>query len=273
MLSERQAAEMQEHRRRYEALKQAGTGAAPRALPPATEPGAVPLAEADVIGADLVPGGGYVALRLWRGERLRLVDRDGTSALTLHAWNAHDPSERLNPADTMKIQWSAALRKGRVLFSDMGRVILSLVEDTSGAHDALAGGSTAASTLAHYGPGPFPNARDNVVQGTLKLGLGRRDIGSGLSFFAPVTVAADGGLQWDGTKKRAGNFVDLRADIDLLVVVSNTPHPLDPSPTYAPGAADVIRVRGVPAEAEDLCRTASVEARRGFENTDRYLAR
>lgn len=273
-LTPQDRAEMDSHRRRYDALKAAGTGASPEALPAPTALGAAPIDPAATIATETIPGGWYTTSILKRGETLRLVDVEGTGAAALLAWNAADPSERLNHADTLKIQWTARLRKGRVIFSDMGRVLLSIVEDTSGAHDALVGGSNAASTLAQYGPGAFRNSRDNFIQGALKLGLSRSDIAPCISFFSPVSVADEtGAVAWNGSAKTAGAFVDLRAEMDLLVVVSAAPHPLDPAPAYAPGAVGLVRFRGSAADAAtDLCRTASAEAARGFENTTRYLA-
>ncbi|BDA84402.1 urea carboxylase [Aureimonas sp. SA4125] len=261
-----------EHRRRYDALKSAGTGVSPEALPGPTAPDAVPIDPATVVGRETIPGGWYAPLRLKRGETLRLVDVEGTAAASLLAWNAADPSERLNHADTMKIQWSARLRKGRVIFSDMGRVLLSITEDTSAAHDALAGGSTAASTLLRFGEGSFRNTRDNFIQGALKLGLSRRDIAPCVTFFAPVSVTADGALEWRNGGRQRGGFVDLRAEMDLLLVVSCAPHPLDPAPVYAPGPVEAIRFKGTEPGRDDLCRNASIEARRGFDNTLTYLA-
>ena len=187
------------------------------------------------------------------------------------AWTLHDPSERLNHADTMKIQWSAALRRGRVLFSDMGRAMLSITEDTSGMHDALVGGSTAASTLERHGPGPWRNTRDNLVLAALKLGLSHRDVASYVTFFAPVSVGADGRFVWHEEMRRSGDFVELRAEMPLRLVLSTAPHPLDPAPAYAPGAVEAIRWRGPVASADDPCRTASPEARRGFENSEAAL--
>lgn len=265
-------AAMEAHRRRYEALKAAGTGAASRALPEPTGLDAAPIDPATVISRETVPGGWYASLALKRGDRLRLVNVEGDSAVSLLAWNAAVTSERLNPADTMKIQWSARLRKGRVIFSDMGRVLLSITEDTSGAHDALAGGSTAASTFARYGPGTYRNTRDNFIQGALKLGLSRRDIAPCITFFAPVSVGVDGVFRWNGDVRRPSDFVDLRAEMDLLVLLSNAPHPLDPAPRSTPGPVEAIRFRGPAADASDLCRAASAEAARGFENTALYLA-
>lgn len=257
------------HRRRYEALKAAGTQAAAALAPSRIDE--APVDEERVTLRETVPGGWYSTMILRRGDRLRLVNIDGAGAVALLAWNLHDASERLNHADTLKIQWSAELRRGRVLFSDMGRVVLSIIEDSSGAHDALMGGSNAASTLARYGPGPFRNTRDNLILAALKLGLSRRDISPYITFFAPVSVAADGRFTWRDGVRRSGDFVELRAEMDLRVALSAAPHPLDPASSYTPGAIAVIRSRGEAPAGDDPCRTASPEAQLGFENTEAAL--
>lgn len=257
------------HRARYEALRAAGTQVA-AALPLTALDGA-PVDPVRVLHRETLPGGWCAAATLHRGDRLRFINIKGTGAAALIAWALHDPSERLNGADTVKIQWSAALRRGRVLFSDMGRAMLSITEDTSGAHDALMGGSTAASTLAQYGPGPWRNTRDNFLLTALKLGLSRRDVASCITFFAPVSAGADGRFAWRDGVRRPGDFVEVRAEMPLRLVLSAAPHPLDPASAYAPGAVEVIRWRGPVAPADDPCRTASPESRRGFENTEAAL--
>ncbi len=262
-------AEAAAHRRRYEALKAAGTQVAAALSPSSLD--AAPIDPASVMLRETVPGGWYTTMILHRGDRLRLVNTDGTGAAAMLAWNLHDASERLNHADTLKIQWSAELRRGRVLFSDMGRVMLSIVEDSSGAHDALMGGSNAASTAAQYGPGPFRNTRDNFIIAALKLGRSRQDISPCVTFFAPVSVGPDGRFVWRGDVRRSGDFVELRAEMDLRVALSTAPHPLDPAPSYAPGDIVAIRLRGTAPAMDDPCRIASPEARRGFENTEAAL--
>lgn len=252
------------YRRRYEALRDAGTQVADALTP--TPRDAPPLG--DVLHDQTIPGGWYAGLLLRRHERLRLVNTAGTGAAALLVWSLADQSERLNPCDTLKIQWSAELRRGRVLFSDMGRVMLSVVEDTGGGHDALMGGSTAASTLAQYGPGPFRNTRDNFILAAAKMGLARRDIATCVTCFAPVSVGDDGRFTWRGERRRAGDFIELRAEMDVRVALSAAPHPLDPATVYAPGAIQVIRARGPVTPPDDPCRRASVEAQRGFENTE-----
>ncbi|MEA2809703.1 MAG: uncharacterized protein QOJ17_3844, partial [Rhodospirillaceae bacterium] len=127
------------NRRRYEELRAAGQEATPKALPPATNLDGAPIAPQSVISREDVPPGWYDTVRLRRGEALRIVDTSGLSSVSAIGWCEHNPSERINCADTAKVQWSAALSKGRVILSDMGRVFLSLIEDTSGAHDLLVG--------------------------------------------------------------------------------------------------------------------------------------
>ncbi len=253
-----------ERRRRYEELK--ASGRAPTTLPGKS---ALPAASPDpaaVLHRETIPGGWYWSSALKAGEVLRLQTGDRPSCVSLFAWRAADPSERLNTVDTVKVQWTSSVTMGRVIFSDTGRVIFSVVEDSCACHDALVGGSTPASNARRFTGGPYRNTRDNFVLAAQKLGLGARDVGACISFFAPVRVDEDGRFHWHEERLTGGDYVDLRAEMDLLVALSNCPHPLDPSHTYAPAAIDVYRLRAKPATADDLCRTASDEARRGFEN-------
>jgi urea carboxylase-associated protein 2 len=253
------------NRRRYEALRAAGQGDVARALPPATALDAAPIAPADVIDREEVPPGWYTTVRMRRGEALRIVDTTGRSSVSLIGWCLRDTSERLNCADTAKIQWSAALSKGRVLFTDMGRIFLSLIEDTSGAHDLLVGGSTPQSTETR-------NTQDNFLAAAAKLGLGLRDLHPCVTFFAPVSLDEKGRFRWTEGAKKAGDFVDLRAESDLVLVLSNCAHPLDPAQPAATGPVTLVRHRVALAAPDDFCRTASPEVGRAFAFTDRLYA-
>ena len=133
------------------------------------------------------PPGWYATMRLRRSEALRIVDDTGRSSVSLIGWRDDDTSERINCADTVKVQWSAAVGKGRVILSDMGRVLLSLIEDTSGAHDLLVGGSTPASTFAAFGT-TTRNTQENFLAAASKIGLDVRDIPPCVTLFAPVTM-------------------------------------------------------------------------------------
>jgi urea carboxylase-associated protein 2 len=180
-------------------------------------------------------------------------------------------SERINCADTVKVQWSAAISKGRVILTDMGRVLLAVIEDTSGAHDLLVGGSTPDSTAAAFGA-PARNTHDNFLAAAAKIGLGLRDIPPSATFFAPVSVDPNGRFVWNGERKHPGNFVDLRAEMNLVLAVSNCAHPLDPARPPVTGPITIIRHRAPAPTPDDPCRTSSPEAARAFTYTDRLFA-
>lgn len=259
------------NRQRYEELRAAGQQSTPKGLAAPTRRDDAPIADNAVIQQMQVPGGWYMTVRLARGEALRILDDSGRSSVSLLAWRMEDTSERINCADTVKVQWSAALSKGRVILSDMGRVMLSVIEDTSGAHDLLVGGSTPASAVARFGT-PARNTRENFLAAAAKVGLGIPDIPPCITFFAPVSTDETGRFVWRKDRKRAGDFVDLRAEMNLIVVVSNCAHPLDPGGIAAPETVSLIRHRALPVTADDPCRTASPEAARAFAVTDQLFA-
>jgi urea carboxylase-associated protein 2 len=264
-LTDKQRNEIDANRARYELLRVAGQSNVPRALPSNT-PRDASLAEPAIIHRENVPGGWYWTTRLNRGDALRLINATGRSCVSVLAWNAHDPSERLNHADTIKVQWAANLQKGRVILSDMGRVLFSIIEDTSGRHDAVVGGSSAESNRTRYGAGHYRNTRENFIAAAAKHGLDRRDVHPCICFFAPVSVDPGGHFSWDQGVRLAGDFVDIRAEMDLLIALSNCPHPMDPSLPCEPGDIEAIRFRPPAVKNDDLCRTASAENIRAFEN-------
>lgn len=260
-------------RARYEAHQKAGLAFATKTLPEASPLPAEPIAAHSVVASETIAGGWYWSTKLSKGQALRVAQAHGPASVALVCWSARDASERLNLPDTVKVQWDTRVQKGRVLFSDMGRVMLSVTEDSSsGAHDLLVGGSNAAANAAKYPGAATRNTRDNLVLAAGKLGLARRDIPMALTLFAPVRVSDDDGhFAWQPGVLNGGDYVDLRAEMDLLVALSNCPHPLDPSPTYAPNPVEITRYRATVA-ADDLCGAATAEAVRGFENNARAEA-
>ena len=116
-------AQIAENRRRYEELRAAGQELTPKGLPEPTALDGAPISANTMIHRETVPHGWYTTLLLRRGEALRIVDDTGQASVSLLAWREEDPSERINCADTIKVQWSAAISKGRVILSDMGRAV------------------------------------------------------------------------------------------------------------------------------------------------------
>lgn len=261
---------------RYAALKETGQkegdfeaklAAAPAA--PATIP------EDKILKQDDVPGGWYWTTKIKRGQTLRIVNTGATPGIALQIWNRQDPSERFNSADTIKVQWTARIGKGRVLLSDMGRVMMAITEDTCGYHDCVAGHSTAITNEKNYGPSalrnspmPVRNSRDNFRIAAAKLGLSKRDVHQSFCAFAPVVTGEGGKLQWQENALQPGAFIDLRAEMDLTVCLSNCPHPMAPGGSYEPQPVAVALWDAGPVAADDLCRNGTAEAKRAYENTD-----
>ncbi|MGE3619739.1 MAG: urea amidolyase associated protein UAAP1 [Acidimicrobiia bacterium] len=229
------------------------------------------VAPSDVLWDEVVAPGGYTSVTLPRGGHLRLVDLDGDACAGLLVHRADRTSERLNVADTVKVQWQAYLGPGSLLLSDMGRVLAALVADTSARHDALCGTSTRAGNATRYGDGgvdgPCPNGRDRFAVALAKHGLSRRDVAPNLNLFKGAPVAADGSLSFDG-EPRPGAAVTLRAELPLLVTVVDVPHPLDPRPDYTVTPLRVTAWRGRPAGPDDPARRAGPEAERAYLNTE-----
>jgi len=269
-LAARSAAAIEANRRRYEELKAAGDRLKPRVLPPPTRHHEAGIAPETIRHRDTIPGGWYWTQIVRRGETLRILNLSGNPGVSLFAWNARDPSERYNSADTVKLQWTSEMRKGRVLFSDMGRVLLSIVEDTCTAHDTICGGSTPVSNARKYGDASQRSTKENMLLAAAKHGLGQRDIAPVITFFAPVAFEGDG-IHWRDGVLCKGDFVDLRAELELIVALSNCPHPFAPDVSFEPGPIEAILFQRPPPAPDDLCRTASAEAMRGFENNAAYL--
>ncbi len=247
------------YRARYEALQAAAraTAAAPVLMRQA-----LPLDAASIFSQESIPPGCYVALRLRRFDVIRIVNPTGTPGAALFLWNADDPSERFNAGDTVKLQWTTRLTTGRVLFSDMGRVLCSIIDDSSTGHDALLGPNTPAQT------GQGRNGRDNLRLAGAKFGLTRRDLGPAVSLFSHVATDAAGVLRF--TAPPAASYVVLRAEQNLLLGLSNTPHALSPVP-HATGPLE-IAIGHMPPADHDPCRGFTPEAVRGFTNTDALFA-
>lgn len=232
------------------------------------------VAAADVLWDEVVAGGGYTSVRLPRGGRLRLSDIDGDACAGLLLHRADRPTERLNVADTVKVQWQAYLGEGSLLLSDMGRVLAVIVEDTSCRHDALCGTSSRAHNRSRYGDdaesGAQPNGRDRFAVALLKHGLTRRDVAPNINLFKAARVEPDGTLVFDGDS-RPGTAVTIRAELPLLVTVVDVPHPLDPRERYEVTPVRVTAWRSDPAGADDPARAATPEAGRAYLNTEQEL--
>ena len=231
---------------------------------------------ADVLWDEVVAPGGYTSIVVPAGARLRLTDLEGDTCAGLLLHRAERPAERLNVADTVKVQWQAYLGPGSLLLSGQGRVLAAVVDDTSARHDAFCGTTTAAANTARYGDGaadgPCPNGRDHLALALAKHGLGRADVAPNVNLFKGAPVAPDGTIGWDGAV-RPGTHVELRAELALIATIVAVPHPMDPRPDYTVTALRVTAWRGAPAAEDDPIRTATPEATRAYLATEREAGR
>jgi urea carboxylase-associated protein 2 len=237
------------------------------------------VSKTDEVLTETLPPGAYWSGVVSRGRTLRLTDIEGSGGVALLAYNADDPTERYNAADTVKVQNQIFLTTGMVVLSDMGRVLLSVTtDDAHGHHDTLSGASSRGDDSDRFGPGIFQelrnnfhrNAHDNFLMALGHHGLERRDLMPNLNLFDRVEVASDGALNWVGPCGDPGTVLELRAELNVLVVISNTPHPLDPATHWSTGPLGIAVIDGDPAGLDDPCRTRIPEIGRAFDNTDRY---
>lgn len=216
---------------------------------------------------------------LKRGTSLRLTDLNGAANAAAIFYNFECPTERYNNPDTLKAQHTAKLTNGLVLYSDMGRILCSITDDTVGWHDPLAGMSNPALVKGKYGDNPYQqsrndchkNTRDSFIVELGKWGLSARDLTDNVNFFSKVVVDEQGALHFIEHNSKPGDYVELRAEMNVLTIINTCQHPLDPNPLYAPQPVK-LEIRRVPAPtAQDPCRLSRPENARGFTLTERYF--
>jgi urea carboxylase-associated protein 2 len=226
-----------------------------------------------------VPGGAMWSHVLHRHQTLRLTDLEGGANAAVLLYNRDLLTERYNMPDTLKAQHTAFLTSGYVMYSDMGRILCSITGDSCGWHDTVAGVSDAALVAQKYGKKSYQEARngyhksgrDTLLGELSKWGMGARDLVPNASFFSKVVPDAEGKLSYVQGHSKAGAHVDLRAEMNVLVVMSTCAHPLDPAPSYAPKKVGVTVFKSDPPGADDRCRLSRAENARGFINTERMF--
>lgn len=171
-----------------------------------------------------------------RGQRLRIVDLEGTQAVDTLFYNAHDPAERYSSADTVRAQTNLFLTTGSVLLSSEGNPMLRITADTCGRHDTVGGACSAESNTCRFGHHTryMHNCRDNFLVGLARHGLGKRDLVPNINFFMNVPVSPDGCLDIVDGISKPGDAVELVAEMDTLVVISNCPQLNNPCNGWNP---------------------------------------
>ena len=233
-----------------------------------------------VLWQETVPGGNHWSGLMRRGSALRFNDLEGGANVSLLLYNMDEKLERYNMPDTLKAQHTAFLTAGHVCYSDMGRIMCSFLQDSVGWHDTVCGVSDAALIEAKYGVSNYQmqrnamhrSAKDGLLVELAKYGLGKRDLVANLNLFSKAVVDESGYLQFKTSNSKAGDVVDLRFDMNVLVVLSTAPHPLEASASYQPADVSLTAWHAGIALDDDVCRNACEQNQRGFINNERYFA-
>jgi hypothetical protein len=192
----------------------------------------------------IVEAGEPFVLQLQKGQIMRIVDLEGNQAVDTLFYNAHDYADRYSAQDTIREQKSLYLTTGTELISTEGNVLLTIIADTCGRHDTLGGACAAESNMVRYSleKRSMHSCRQSFLKGLrrLKHGMDKRDITSNINFFMNVPISLEGGLTFEDGVSDAGKYVELRAEMDVLMLISNCPQLNNPCNAYNPTPVQIL---------------------------------
>lgn len=229
---------------------------------------------------EVLPGGARWSKIIKRGDKLRITTEDGLGSLSAMFYNADNTAERFNSADTVKLQHNAYFCKGRVLYSELGRVLFSITEDTTeGLFDAIAGISNPRILKKNFGEGDFEHIRnryyksdrENFLVELGKYGMGKRDMIQAINFFRRVDVKEGSRLELSTQHAQPGSYIELRAEMNVLLLLSNTPHVMQEG-EYKPSDVQLTLYKAAALTEDDFCMNFSPQSQRAFINNARYFA-
>jgi uncharacterized protein len=197
----------------------------------------------NLVAEQIVPAGKPWSAIIKQGQRLRIVDIEGNQGVDFLCYSAANPEERYHAANTLKKSQTLLLTTGHTLYSDVARPLMTIVDDTCGMHDTIGGCCSAPSNEMLYGARNAPGCRENFLAELAKHGLGRRDIVANLNFFCSVPVHEHNRLEpltFAASPSKAGNYIELRADMDVLAVISNCPQVNNPCNSGRPTPIRVV---------------------------------
>lgn len=215
-----------------------------------------------------------------RGKTLRITDLEGGVNVGMLMYNADQPLERYNMPDTLKGQHIFYLQHPFCIHSDMGHIFASITADSVGWHDTVCGCSDAETVRKKYGEKSFQqahndfyrNGKENFLIELGKWGLGERDLIPNLNLFSKVTPDAEGNLSYHPENSKAGDSIELRLEMNTLVVLNTCQHPLDERSEYDPKPVKLEVFQSPPLTADDPCTLSRPENARALEHTRNYYA-
>jgi uncharacterized protein len=192
----------------------------------------------------IVEAGEPLFCEIRMGQCVRIVDLEGNQAVDTLFYNAHDFADRYSAQDTIREQGNAYLTAGTRLISTEGHVLMTIVADTCGRHDTLGGACAQESNMVRYAVDKrhMHACRQSFLKGLQfwKGGLEKRDITSNINFFMNVPISPEGGLNFADGVSEAGKYVELRAEMDVLMAISNCPQLNNPCNAYNPTPVQVL---------------------------------
>ncbi|WP_160719216.1 urea amidolyase associated protein UAAP1 [Bacillus sp. USDA818B3_A] len=226
----------------------------------------------------MIPAGGKWSGQINRGKQITFTALEDGANISLLLYNANDPAERYNMPDTLKAQHTAHLTMGNVLMSDNGRVLASIIEDSLGWHDTITGYTTRVLTNQKYGITTYQKQRndyyrsgeENFAVELFRNGLTSRDLSPVVNLFSKVYCDHEGDLHYVSDHCKKGDTVSLRIEMDAILVLSNTPNPLNPDRSYPSVPVQITITEADPMHEDDICFNHRPENRRAFENTWEY---
>lgn len=230
-----------------------------------------------------IPGNGHWSLEVRRGTYMKITDLEGGANVGMLFYNPRNLLERYNAPDTLKCQHTFKLQRGNCLYSDMGRIFASIVEDYSANgegnwHDTICGNSNADQIETQFGKRDYQKDRNSWLQNgsdaflveLAKYGLGRADMASNINWFSKVIADDSGNIKLDTQNQAANNSVTLRFEMDTLVLLHTCPHPLNTSETYPFKPVQIELGEAEPVSVDDYCKNFRPENQRGFQNNALY---
>lgn len=188
----------------------------------------------------IVPAGAPWSGIINKGQHLRIIDSKGKQAVDFLCYNADDREERYFAPNTIKAAGTISLTKGHVLYSDQAQPLFTVVKDTYGSHDTIGGACSAPSNEMLYGVKDCPGCRENFLTGLAPFGMGRRDVVPNINFFMRVPVQGAGEAAIARADSAPGSYVELRAEMDVIAVISNCPQINNPANDFNPTPIQVI---------------------------------
>jgi len=196
-----------------------------------------------IVKDEIIDAGGHWSRVIPAGNHLRIIDLEGRQAVDFLCYDAANPAVRYNAANTIKLNRSIFIGRGSRLYSDRVDSMMRGTDDTVGFHDTIGGCCSSEANYLRYGIKDTPCCRDNFIAAIKPHGLTARDIPANVNFFMYVPVHEDGSTEIIEGKSEPGDFVDVRADIDVIAAISNCPQLYNPCNGWNPTPVRVIEWR------------------------------